>query len=291
MKKKNYLPQIITFILSYIGFFCLFVGYGASFVESVLWSAVLALIYSIFAGVIVIFNSYSAFHKIAKKSEQPKKARRLKKPNIKNHKGFLRRLFSKLRLWNIHREWRKSDNGRSIPKMQRKFKKWAKQYPEMAETIGVIISEMHQLAITHDIFEEVVEDSEFGYKGQDSRKVFDHTAAQIRQNFNDIYNLMLLAGANEGQATLKTVDLNALAWELNSNRTKLALLTELNTQIVRLVNQIDSVHDNVMTEAEIEALAILNAVRFSRAAGFTAEANAEVRQDADPPTGTTISSP
>ena len=77
MKKKNYLPQIITFILSYIGFFCLFVGYGASFVESVLWSAVLALIYSIFAGVIVIFNSYSAFLKIAKKSEQPKKASRL----------------------------------------------------------------------------------------------------------------------------------------------------------------------------------------------------------------------
>ena len=161
----------------------------------------------------------------------------------------------------------------------------------MAETIGVIISEMHQLAITHDIFEEVIEDSEFGYKGQDSRKVFDHTADQIRQNFNDIYNLMLLAGANEGQATLKTVDLNALAWELNSNRTKLALLTELNTQIVRLVNQIDSVHDNVMTEAEIEALAILNAVRFSRAAGFVSEASSKARQETDPPTNTTVSSP
>lgn len=150
---------------------------------------------------------------------------------------------------------------------------------------------MHQLAIDHDIFEAVVEDSEFGYKGKDSRKVFDNTASQIRQNFSDIYNLMLLAGANEGQATLKTIDLNALAWELNSNRTKLALLSELNTQIVRLVNQIDGTHDNVMTEAEIEALAILNAMRFSKAAGFAAETNANVQTESEPAPGTTASTP
>jgi hypothetical protein len=175
--------------------------------------------------------------------------------------------------------------------MQRRFKKWARQNPEMAETIQVIISQMHQLALDHDIFEEIVEDSNFGYKGQDSRRVFDHTASQIRQNFNDIYNLMLLAGANEGLATMKTVDLNALAWELNGNRTKLALLAELNTQIVRLVNQIDGVHDNVMTEAEIEALAILNAMRFSKAAGFAAEAKTEPKSEADSQAGTTATFP
>jgi hypothetical protein len=222
---------------------------------------------------------------------KPKKVKRLKKTKTPKRRGFLSRVFAKLRLWNMHREWRKSDNGRSIPKMQRQFKKWAKLNPEMAETIEVVISQMHQLAVDHDVFEDVIEDSKYGYKGQDSRKVFDHTASQIRQNFNDIYNLMVLAGANEGQATMKTVDLNALAWELNGNRTKLTLLAELNTQIVRLVNQIDSVHDNVMTEAEINALAYLNAMRFSQAAGFAAQANTEPSSESERATGTTASTP
>lgn len=214
-----------------------------------------------------------------------------KKAKTPNRRNLLRKIIAKLQLWNIHREWRKSDNGRSIPKMQRKFKKWAKLNPEMAETIEVVIAQMHQLAVDHDIFEDVVEDSEFGYKGENSREVFDRTARQIRQNFSDIYNLMLLAGANQGQATMKTVDLNALAWELNGNRTKLTLLAELNTQIVRLVNQIDSVHDNVMTEAEIEALAILNAMRFSKAAGFAAQTSSEAKPESEPPTGTTATTP
>lgn len=285
MKKENntvfWLVPIYTFIVSNI----VFLVQDITILDSIL----LSLINAFFAEILL----FVCEHRLPnlKKSEQRKKTRSLKKTKTPNRRSFCRRLFAKLRLWNTHREWRKSDNGRSIPKMQRHFKKWAKLNPEMAETIQVIISQMHQLALDHDIFEDVVEDSNFGYKGEDSRKVFDHTASQIRQNFNDMYNLMVLAGANEGLATMKTIDLSALAWELNGNRTKLALLAELNTQIVRLVNQIDSVHDNVMTEAEIEALAILNAMRFSKATGFAAEAKVEAESETDSQAGTTAPFP
>ena len=286
MKNKKSLIEIIVYILSYLISNFYFLKQGMSGLDSALYSCIISLSVVFLVGI-----SGDFYEKTIEEHRKNKKAKRLKKATVPKRRSLLRKIFAKLHLWSSHREWQKSNNARSIPVMQRKFKKWAKQNPEMAETIQVIISQMHQLAIDHDIFEAVVEDSEFGYKGKDSRKVFDHTASQIRQNFSDIYNLMLLAGANEGQATLKTIDLNALAWELNSNRTKLALLSELNTQIVRLVNQIDGTHDNVMTEAEIEALAILNAMRFSKAAGFAAEANANVQTDNEPAPGTTASTP
>ena len=287
MKINNKIRSIITFAICYIILVAIFIAQGVlSTLDSMLYGILPALIATC---MIEAMGNLSGIY--AEGYKQLKGVKKAKKTGTKYHRSLIRRIFAKLRLWNIHREWRKSDNGRSIPKMQRQFKKWAKLNPDMAETIQVVISQMHQLAVDHDIFEEVVEESEFGYKGLDSRKVFDHTAKQIRQNFSDIYNLMLLAGANEGQATLKTVDLNALAWELNGNRTKLALLSELNTQIVRLVNQIDSIHDNVMTEAEIEALAILNAMRFSKAAGFAAETISETKPESEPPAGTTASTP
>jgi len=284
VKDKDRAHKIGMFGLIEVFLFCTYVFHGISFLDSVVYSLIPAVVVTL---IIDVFGESSE----KTTQSKPKKVKRLKKPKTSKRRGFISRLFAKLRLWNMHREWRKSDNGRSIPKMQRQFKKWAKLNPEMAETIEVVISQMHQLAVDHDVFEDVVEDSKYGYKGQDSREVFDHTASQIRQNFNDIYNIMILAGANEGQATLKTVDLNALAWELNGNRTKLTLLAELNTQIVRLVNQIDSVHDNVMTEAEINALAYLNAMRFSKAAGFAAEMNTEANPESKPPAGTTASTP
>ena len=182
----------------------------------------------------------------------------------KNHEqiSLFRRIKAKLHLMAIRKKWQKSSHSQHIPAMARKLKKWARTNPDIKSVISVVLSQMQDLATATCIFEDVIKDSEFGHKGRGSRPAFDFTVSQIRRNFIDICNLLILAGANQGKATTKTLDQIALARELNSNRIKLELLNNLNAEVVQLVNQVDTAYDNAMMEAEIETLSQMNAARL-----------------------------
>ena len=193
-----------------------------------------------------------------KKEEKRSRAKPTAKPSVSD------KLTAKLHLLTIRKKWQKSAHSRHIPAMRRHFKRWARINPEIKQTISVILGQMDQLAMMTNIFDTIIKTSEYGHKGEDCRQAFEYTVSQIRQNFSDIYNLMILAGANQGKATMETLDQIALAKELNSNRIKLELLSELNMEVTRYINQTDGPYDNAMLEAEIETLSRMNAVRQSK---------------------------
>lgn len=212
----------------------------------------------------------------------------------KNHEqiSLFRRIKAKLHLMAIRKKWQKSSHSRHIPAMARKLKKWAKTNPDIKSVISVVLSQMQDLATATCIFEDILKDSEFGYRGQESRQAFEFTVSQIRRNFIDIYNLLILAGANQGKATTKTLDQIALARELNSNRIKLELLNNLNAEVVQFVNQVDSAYDNAMMEAEIEFIARKNAARLGTQPSPISHLNAGAESDtAVPSAGVATSQP
>ena len=130
---------------------------------------------------------------------------------------------TKFHLLKVRKEWKKSAHSRHIPVMRRKFKRWAKINPELRSAISVVLGQMDNLAMTTTIFEK-------NRKSEKNQSAFDLTTNQIRQNFNNIYNLMYLAGADQGKATMKTLSQPTLKKELNSNRIKLEILGGLNAE-------------------------------------------------------------
>ena len=221
-----------------------------------------------------------------KKEEKRSRAKPTTKPSVSD------KLTAKLHLLTIRKKWQKSSHSRHIPAMARKLKKWAKTNPDIKSIISVVLSQMQDLATATCIFEDILKDSEFGYRGQESRQAFEFTVSQIRRNFIDIYNLLILAGANQGKATTKTLDQIALARELNSNRIKLELLNNLNAEVVQFVNQVDSAYDNAMMEAEIEFIARKNAARLGTQPSPISHLNAGAESDtAVPSAGAATSQP
>ena len=86
--------------------------------------SLLIFVLSIF--LMVFFCIEASAQKTIEEHRKNKKAKRLKKATVPKRRSLLRKIFAKLHLWSSHREWQKSNNARSIPVMQRKFKKWAK---------------------------------------------------------------------------------------------------------------------------------------------------------------------
>lgn len=244
-KNKKAFVAILVFILGWALFAYAFTKFTS------IWMAILT-------GFIVEAFIYLAFDWHVEFSNRL----RIRKP-FKETK-FIRHFQAKLRLMTIRKKWQKSSHSRHIPAMRRHFKRWARINPEIKQTISVILGQMDQLAMMTNIFDTIIKTSEYGHKGEDCRQAYEYTVSQIRQNFSDIYNLMVLAGANQGKATMETLDQIALAKELNSNRIKLELLGELNVEVTRYINQTDGPYDNAMLEAEIETLSRINAVRQSK---------------------------
>ena len=233
---------------------------------AILYIAGLPLFLSMFFGVVLALGFWIYCYIISKEPDE--RNARLKEPKQKQPKeakpSVSQKLAAKLHLSKIRKKWQKSSHSRHIPAMRRHFKRWARVNPEIKPTISVVLGQMDQLAMMTNIFDTILKTSEYGHKGEDCRQAYDFTVSQMRQNFSDIYNLMILAGANQGKATMETLDQIALAKELNSNRIKLELLGELNVEVTRYINQTDGPYDNAMLEAEIETLSRMNAVRQSK---------------------------
>lgn len=233
---------------------------------AILYIAGLPLFLSEFFGVVLALAFWIYCYIISKEPDE--RNARLKEPKQKQPKAakpsVSDRLAAKLHLMTIRKKWQKSSHSRHIPAMRRHFKRWARINPGIKPTVSVVLGQMDQLAMMTNIFDTIIKTSEYGHKGEDCRQAYDFTVSQMRQNFSDIYNLMILAGANQGKATMETLDQIALAKELNSNRIKLELLSELNVEVTRYINQTDGPYDNAMLEAEIETLNRMNAVRQSK---------------------------
>lgn len=152
------------------------------------------------------------------------------------------------------------DPARSLERMEQKFRKWKRNNPEL-DFMSVILSQMHMLKENRKVFEEVTRDSKCGQRGEESRKVFENTVEEIRQNFSDIYNLLLIVGVKNGGAKKAHVNVNALTREINSNFTKLQKLRELNEQIILFVNEVEGRYENVPIDSEIAVLKQLNTER------------------------------
>lgn len=168
---------------------------------------------------------------------------------------------------------------RTLEQMERKFKKWRDDNPDL-NFMGVIIEQMKALARTQKVFDEITTDSMLrARKGtevspetlnltiESAREAFGKTVEEMRQNFSDIYNLLLIAGVKNGNARRADVNIEALTLEVNSNHAKLQRLRELSEQVILYINHADMAGENVGIDTEIEVLKQINARRYGARVG------------------------
>lgn len=103
-------------------------------------------------------------------------------------------------------------------------------------------------------FEVIMMLSERNFSLSMVQRVFDEVEQSICQNINDILNLCVIAGSEEGQATWDKLNQKSINEELESNDLKLKKNDELLDVVVELVNQHDDEFSNLDIDAWITAI-------------------------------------
>ena len=152
----------------------------------------------------------------------------------------------------------KRKKPRTTKAIFRRLTKYAKKNPAVSEYVYKIAQQMLVMLQYQAAFDAIVRESEHGDRGEKSRKVFEATIEEMRQNYSDMLNLFIAAGADVGKATKKTLNTPALKEELDSNQLKLDYLHQLLEQVTVYINQVDGAGVNLGIETEIATLSRLN---------------------------------
>lgn len=190
---------------------------------------------------------------VAEWSEESVNAQKGKKAKKATPKSARR--IPKIHFGNLFTKRKKPRTTKAIFK---RLTKYAKKNPAVSEYVYKIAQQMLVMLQYRAAFNAIVRESEHGDRGEQSRAVFEATLEEMRQNYSDILNLFIAAGADVGKATKKTLNVSALKEELDSNQLKLDYLHQLLEQVTIYVNQVDGAGVNLGIETEIAALSQLN---------------------------------
>ena len=151
--------------------------------------------------------------------------------------------------------------GAKFSEMRRRFARWKRENPELETETELILRQFDLLKKQRRILKDLLRDKESCWICEEHTTLFNKLVDQIRQNFVDMMNIFILAGANFGEAQRGDLDACMLEGELDDNLKKFEMLKRINKQVLKTINAHTDIMADVVTECEISALEKANEMK------------------------------
>lgn len=151
--------------------------------------------------------------------------------------------------------------GTKFSEMRKQFTRWKRENPKLETATLPILGQFDLLKKQRRILKDLLRDKENWGICEEHTTLFNTLVDQMRQNFVDMMNIFILAGANLGKAQLEALDTRMLEAELQDNLKKLEMMKRINEQVLKTINRgVDTMTD-VATECAISALEKANELK------------------------------